>query len=269
MTDNAGRYSHGHHESVLRSHQWRTAENSAGFLLGYLAPGQDLLDVGCGPGTITMDLAQRLAPGRVVGIDISPDVIATARQNQESNGATNVVFDVGSVYELNFADSSFDVVYAHQVLQHLHNPVAALDEMRRVLRVGGLLAVRDSDYGAFTWAPADPRLDRWMQIYQQLTKKNGANANAGRLLPTWIRQAGFDSMDVSSSTWTFRTADERMWWGQLWADRVRRSEFAHQSLEYKLTTQQELNAIADAFVAWAANDDGLFIVVHVDVIARP
>lgn len=268
MLNNAGRYSHGHHESVLRSHQWRTAENSAGFLLGYLTPGQDLLDVGCGPGTITLDLAQRAAPGRTVGIDLSPDVIATARQNQNSSVETNVVFDVGSAYDLKFADSRFDVVYAHQVLQHLHNPVAALEEMRRVLRVGGLLAVRDSDYGAFTWAPEDPRLDRWMQIYQQLTKKNNANANAGRVLPTWIRQAGFESMDVSSSTWTFQRPDERLWWGQLWADRVRMSEFAHQSLEYELTTQQELTDIAEAFLTWAANDDGLFIVVHVDVIAR-
>jgi len=84
--------------------------------------------------------------------------------------------------------------------------------MRRVLRVAGcsLFVTVTTEH---LRGPADPRLDRWMQIYQQLTKKNGANANAGRLLPTWIRQAGFDSMDVSSSTWTFRTADERMWWG--------------------------------------------------------
>jgi ubiquinone/menaquinone biosynthesis C-methylase UbiE len=268
VSNNTGRYSHGHHESVLRSHQWRTAENSAGFLLHYLTSGQDLLDIGCGPGTITLDLAKRIAPGRAVGIDISADVIGTARQNQLTSGETNVAFDVGSTYDLNFADSSFDVVYAHQVLQHLHDPVSALEEMRRVLRDGGLLAVRDSDYGAFTWAPADPRLDRWMQIYQQLTKKNGANANAGRVLPAWIRVAGFATMEASSSTWTFHTADERSWWGQLWADRVRMSEFAIQSLEYQLTTQQELNDIADAFLAWAANDDGLFIVVHVDVVAR-
>lgn len=252
----------------MRSHQWRTAENSAGFLLAQLAPGQDLLDVGCGPGTITLDLAKRIAPGRAVGIDFSADVIATARENLHSSGATNAVFDVGSTYELNFADSSFDVVFAHQVLQHLHDPVSALREMRRVLKDGGLLAIRDSDYGAFTWAPADPRLDRWMQIYQQLTRKNGANANAGRVLPVWIREAGFDTMDVSSSTWTFRTTDERLWWGQLWADRVRMSEFAVQSLEYQLTTQQELDDIAEAFLAWAAQDDGLFIVVHVDVVAR-
>ena len=61
----ADRYSHGHHESVLRSHRWRTAENSAGYLLPHLAPGQRLLDVGCGPGTITLDLAPLVAPGEV------------------------------------------------------------------------------------------------------------------------------------------------------------------------------------------------------------
>ncbi len=62
-------YTHGHHESVLRSHRWRTAANSAAYLLPYLRPGQDLLDIGCGPGTLTGDLARAVSPGRVVGID--------------------------------------------------------------------------------------------------------------------------------------------------------------------------------------------------------
>jgi ubiquinone/menaquinone biosynthesis C-methylase UbiE len=268
VPNEAERYSHGHHESVLRSHQWRTAENSAGFLLNHLASGQDLLDVGCGPGTITTDLALRVAPGRTVGIDLSPDVIATARQIQETSESANVVFDVGNVYDLNFADASFDVVYAHQVLQHLVDPVAALGEMKRVLRVGGLLAVRDSDYGAFVWAPDDRCLNRWMEIYQQLTTENKAHANAGRYLPSWILEAGFESLEVSSSTWTFHQPDERAWWGQMWADRVRMSEFAIQSLEYGLTTRNELDEIADAFLRWAEDDDGLFIIVHADVIAQ-
>ncbi len=268
MSDHTERYSHGHHESVLRSHQWRTAENSAGFLLPHLEAGQDLLDVGCGPGTITTDLAQRVAPGRTTGIDLSSDVIATAREIQDRAGRTDAVFEQASVYELPFADGTFDVVYAHQVLQHLSEPVTALCEMRRVLREGGLLAVRDGDHGAFAWAPDDQRLDRWMAIYQQLTAMNHAHANAGRYLPAWILQAGFRTSDVSSSTWTFHRADERAWWGQLWADRVRMSEFATQSLEYGLSTRQELDDIADAFLAWARNDDGLFVLVHVEVLAR-
>src|SRR5947209_9742832 len=112
-------YTHGHHESVLRAHTWRTAENSAAYLLPHLRSGLDLLDVGCGPGTITVDLATRVAPGRVVGIDASDDVITQARQLE----ANNVSFAVGDVYALDFPDESFDVVHAHQVLQHLADPV--------------------------------------------------------------------------------------------------------------------------------------------------
>src|ERR1700690_4254716 len=102
-------YTHGHHESVLRSHTWRTAENSAGYLLGELRPGLELLDVGCGPGTITLDLAARVAPGRVVGIDRSPDVIAQADASRAKAGLDGVTFATGDVYALDFDDGSFDV----------------------------------------------------------------------------------------------------------------------------------------------------------------
>jgi ubiquinone/menaquinone biosynthesis C-methylase UbiE len=261
------RYSHGHHESVLRSHRWRTAQNSARFLLAHLAPGQDLLDVGCGPGTITSELAQLTAPGRTVGVDLSSEVIALAREGQ--SGASPVHFEQGDVYSLRFEDSSFDVVYAHQVLQHLSEPVAALIEMRRVLRPGGLLAVRDSDYGAFVWSPDDPYLDRWMEIYQQITARNRATANAGRHLAAWVRSAGFTSLEVTSSTWTFHEEAQRAWWGRLWADRVRDSEFARQGVEYGLTSADELSRIAEAWLAWSQDDNGLFVAVHVEVIARP
>jgi ubiquinone/menaquinone biosynthesis C-methylase UbiE len=261
------RYTHGHHESVLRSHRWRTAQNSAGFLLEHLSPGQDLLDVGCGPGTITTELAALTAPGRTVGIDLSADVIETARRWQAERGLSSVDFEPGNVYELAFADSSFDVVYAHQVLQHLSDPVAALVEMRRVLRDGGVLAVRDSDYDAFVWAPDDPRLDRWMEIYQQITTRNNATANAGRYLPAWVRAAGYRDLEVSSSTWTFHDREQREWWGSLWADRVRESEFARQGIEYRLTSSEELDGIAEAFHNWADDDNGVFVVVHVEVLA--
>jgi len=170
------RYTHGHHESVLRTHAWRTAENSAAYLLDSLQPGLDLLDVGCGPGTITMDLAERVAPGRVVGIDSQSEVIARADELRQRRDRANVKFSVGDVYALRFDDARFDVVHAHQLLQHLTRPVEALKEMYRVMRPGGILGVRDSDYAAFAWAPRDPRLERWMHLYHQLTRRNGAEA---------------------------------------------------------------------------------------------
>ena len=130
----AARYTHGHHESVLRSHRWRTAANSASYLVPLLEPGMDVLDVGCGPGTITADLATLTRPGRTVGIDASEDVIAQASSLDPAAGAE---FRVGNLMELPFPDGSFDVVHAHQVLQHLADPVGALREMARVCRAGG------------------------------------------------------------------------------------------------------------------------------------
>ena len=194
------RYTHGHHESVLRSHAWRTAENSAGYLLDSLQPGQELLDVGCGPGTITIDLAERVAPGRVVGIDSQSEVIARADELRQRRDRANVTFSVGDVYALRFDDARFDVVHAHQLLQHLTRPVDALKEMYRVMRPGGILGVRDSDYAGFAWAPRDPRLERWMHLYHQLTRRNGAEADAGRHLLGWVQTAGFTDAMASSST---------------------------------------------------------------------
>ena len=266
MTDDV--YTHGHHESVLRSHRWRTAENSAGYLLAHLSAGDRLLDVGCGPGTITIDLASRVAPGPVIGIDMSEEVVAEAARAAADAGCVNVSFARGDAYVIDAGDSSFDVVHAHQVLQHLGDPIAALTEMRRVLRPGGLLAVRDSDYGAFVWAPDDHRLDRWMQLYHRLTERNGAQADAGRWLPAWVAAAGFVDARVSSSTWTFADPADRTWWGQLWAERVRHSSFATQATESGLSDELELDDIAAAFETWVDVPNAVFVVVHVEVLAR-
>src|SRR3954447_14613838 len=144
-------YTHGHHESVLRSHSWRTAANSAGYLLPHLRPGMSLLDVGCGPATITAELAGLLAPGRVVGIDPAADVVTQAAARVA--GLPNVQVVVGDVYTLDPEVARYDVVHAHQVLQHVGDPVAALRAMGRLAVPGGLVAARDGDYAAFTWFP--------------------------------------------------------------------------------------------------------------------
>jgi ubiquinone/menaquinone biosynthesis C-methylase UbiE len=263
-------YSHGHHESVLRSHTWRTAANSAAYLLGHLDSGQRLLDVGCGPGTVTIDLARFVAPGLVVGVDAALDVVrqADARRRQDERSIANVRFASGDTYALAFQDESFDVVHAHQVLQHLSEPTQALLEMGRVLRAGGILAVRDSDYGSFVWAPRDSLLDRWLEICHQLTARNGGEADAGRYLLGWAQAAGFHDIRPSSSTWTFADPDSRSWWGALWADRVELSAFADQVLAYGLSDADELRAIAGAWRRWAIQPAGWFAALHGEVLAR-
>src|SRR5215470_5228221 len=104
-----GVYTHGHHASVLRSHEWRTAQNSAAYLLPLLEPGMALLDVGCGPGTITADLAELVRPGRVTALDASGDILEQARRYAAERGLSNVDFIAGDVHALEFEDASVDV----------------------------------------------------------------------------------------------------------------------------------------------------------------
>jgi ubiquinone/menaquinone biosynthesis C-methylase UbiE len=261
-------YTHGHHESVVRHHAARTAANSAAFLLPSLDPGMRLLDVGCGPGSITVDLAARVAPGAVVGIDIVDRVLDEARAAVAAAGAANVTIEPGNVYDLAFENDGFDVVYAHQVLQHLTDPVRALRQMRRVARPGGIVAVRDADYGGFIWEPGEPRLARWMELYQEVTRRNGAEANAGRHVSRWMSEAGFTDVTISTSTWHYSTPEERHWWADGWCRRATESDFASQAQDYGLASRAELASIADAWAWWADQPSGFFMVPHVEALGR-
>ena len=245
-------YTHGHHESVLRSHRWRTAENSAAYLLPALVPGARLLDVGCGPGSVTIDLAARLGAGSVVGVDTSSAVVEIAQKAAADAGASNVTFQVADAYELPFEDDAFDVVHAHQVLQHLTDPIAALQEMRRVTRPGGLVAVRDADYSGMTWYPPSAGLDDWLALYHEVTQANGADANAGRRLLAWVREAGFDPAGIvpSAGVWCYATPEDRTWWAGLWADRSVASNFAAQAIAHGLADEVGLELLADAWREW-------------------
>ncbi|MFE0426788.1 methyltransferase domain-containing protein [Streptomyces sp. NPDC058953] len=261
-------YTHGHHESVLRSHAWRTAANSAAYLIGELTPGLRVLDIGCGPGTITADLAELVPGGRVTGVDLAPGIVERAREHAAGRGLSNTEFAVADVNDLAYPDGSFDVVHAHQVLQHLGDPVGALREMRRVCRPGGLVAVRDSDYAAFTWYPEVPVLDDWQELYRRVARANGGEPDAGRRLLSWAKAAGFTDIRASASAWCFAEPEDRAWWSGLWADRTVASEYARIAVDGGHTTPERLAAIADGWRAWGAADDAWFTVLHGELLCR-
>ncbi|RKE20944.1 methyltransferase domain-containing protein [Streptomyces sp. TLI_171] len=265
-------YTHGHHAAVLRSHRTRTAANSAGYLLGELRPGQRVLDVGCGPGTITADLAGLVGPdGRVTGIDPSAEVLGQAAALAAERGLDNLSFETADVYRLPYPDASFDVVHAHQVLQHLADPVAALREMRRVTAPGGVIAVRDADYAAMTWYPEVPELDEWLALYRAVARTSGGEPDAGRRLLSWARAAGLaeaGELVPSSGTWTYATDAERAWWSESWAERTVRSNTAATALAEGLATPADLERIAAGWPRWAARPDSWFAVLHGELLVR-
>jgi SAM-dependent methyltransferase len=269
VTSAGDTYIHGHSDPVLRSHRWRTAENSAAYLLPHLADGQRILDIGCGPGTLTVDLARRVAPsGTVVGIDLSAAVVQEATAHATAQRAGNVSFRTGDFRAGDLPEGSFDAVHAHQVLQHLRDPVGALAAMGRLARPGGIVAARDGDYTAFVWTPADPRLDRWLEIYMAVSDRNGARGDAGRWLLRWALDAGLTDVVYTTSTWTFATPGDRAWWGDLWAERTVTSSLADQAVDYGIATRADLAEVARGFRAWAERPDGTFVLLHGEIVAR-
>ncbi len=268
MTTTPGTYTHGHAEPVLRSHRWRTATNSAAYLLPHLRPGLSLLDIGCGPGTITADLARLVTPGEVTAIEVTEEALRGAREEAARRQQAGITFRLGDVHSLDLPDDSVDVVHAHQVLQHLGDPVQALREMRRVCRPGGIVAVRDGDYAGFTWWPEVPELNTWLALYNSAARTNGGEPNAGRRLLGWARAAGFTSVTATSSTWCYATPDDRAWWGGIWADRITGSALSRQLQASGLAEVDDLTRIAEGWQQWAAAEDGWFSVLHGELLCR-
>lgn len=268
MNERVASYTHGHHESVLRSHQRRTAQDSAAYLLPHLTSGLSVLDIGCGPGTITADLAARVAPGAVTAVDQVTDVLDVARAAVERRNLSNVSFATADVHRLEFDDGTFDVVHAHQVLQHVADPVPALREMRRVCRPGGVVAARDADYAGFIWFPQLPALDLWRDCYRQAARANGGEPDAGRRLLSWAAEAGFDDVAPTGSLWCYATQADREWWGGMWADRILHSAIARDIVRLGLATAAQLEEISAAWLEWAAAQDGWIAIPHGEIICR-
>lgn len=261
-------YAHGHHESVLRSHSWRTVNNSASYLASALVPGASVLDVGCGPGTITIDIAARVAPAMVIGVDASAEIVDKATALAAERDVDNVQFVVGNGYELEYADNSFDVVHAHQVLQHVANPVAMLREFRRVRAASGIVAARDVDYGACFWHPASTGLERWLDLVRSVYRSNDTEPDAGRHLKSWAMDAGFADVVSTASIWSFNSEADREWWGSMWEARILQSALAVDAIDSGLASQDDLIDISRAWRDWINDADGWFAMPHGEILCR-
>ena len=270
MAQKSGTYTHGHHESVLRSHTWRTAVNSAGYLLDSISPHMTILDVGCGPGTITADFAALVPGGHVVGLEHAPEVLDQARNTAVERGLKNVKFEVGDVHALEYPNDTFDIVHAHQVLQHLSDPIRALREMCRVVKPSGIVAARDTDFSSMAWYPDVSGMNEWRDLYIRVARSNGGEPNAGRQLHAWARKAGFDRdrMKVTAGTWCYSTAEERNWWSSLWSDRTLHSTFAKSAMDNGCANKDELKRAAETWRRWGVEEDGWFTLMHGEILCR-
>jgi SAM-dependent methyltransferase len=260
-------YQHGHHASVVSNHAKRTAEKDAAFFLPHLRSGMRLLDVGCGPGSITVGLALRVEPAPAVGIDPSASVVETARELARGHPARHVTFEVGTIYEPRFPAESFEAIFAHQVLQHLGRPVEALRRMRALLTPGGVVGARDVDWGSATFHPESVGLRRFLALYYELARRNGGDPDAGRHLRHWFREAGFVDMRITASTVCYADAAATQEWADTYADRTLHSNIAEKAVEYGVATRSDLAEMAAAWRDWGRDPDAFWCFSNTEVVA--
>lgn len=239
----------------------RTAAKDAAFFLPYLRPGMQVLDVGSGPGSITVGLAEAVAPGEVVGIDMQQSQVERASALAAERGVLNARFEVGDAYRLPFPDRSFDAAFASAVFFHLNKPARALVEMRRVLRPGGIVGVRDPDFGTILLTPETPLLEQWFALVVRGVQHNGGDPFVGRHLRRLLLEAGFVRTKVSSSTRNAGSHEETRHYSaflKTWSLAT--------ALAERWVTRATVDAMIAEFDAWGEHPDAFFTATYCEAV---
>lgn len=198
-------------------------------------------------------------------MDVGLETLRVGLKN--SQGVENLTLLQGSVYELPLSNCSVDVVYAHQVMQHLSDVPQALEEIKRVLKPGGVVALRDTDYSGMTWLPANNHLQQWRNLYQKIAQQNGGNPNIGPQLSVFCEDTGLIDVTNSTSDWHYQ-GESALWWGRVWQTRVLASDYYIQALAYQLADEEQLKQLSKAWREWGEMSDAQFTMTHHEVMAK-
>ncbi len=253
---------------MLRTLFTRTAENTAGFILPLLKPGMRALDCGCGPGTISVGLARRISPGHLTGVDAFAEHVALGRKQAGKFGAPNVGFQHASVYSLPFDDNTFDIVFINAVLNHLVKPLKALAEVKRVLKPGGILGLREAFTQGTLYSPGHPTIKRSIELIIASVNQKGGDANIGMRINGLVKEAGFSDTTVSASFETMGTPDMVKMIAEDIALIFSGVDYKKALLDAGLATNEELDDIV-RFYSTATEETIQFIAMpYLEVICR-
>lgn len=251
-------YSIGYQPAAVSYMDRRTAERNAQFALPHLASGSTLLDCGCGPGSITLGLARRAAPGHVVGVDLEASQVEIARANAQAQGLSNVSFEVADACRLPFEDERFDMVFCHTVLCHLATPERAISEMRRVLKPGGCIAIRDIIATGCLYWPRNEKILRGEALIQRVISHLGGDPDRGIVLGRLLHEAGFNSVFMTASYDLARSLDEKQSYFTAEGALVENSAMADIWLAQGWASREELSEIAEEWRKFGSMPDTFF-----------
>jgi ubiquinone/menaquinone biosynthesis C-methylase UbiE len=259
-------YVPGYSPATIQHHAGRTAAQQAAFFLPYLRPGMSLLDCGCGPGTITIGLAQSVAPGQVLGIDIEPSLVERANVLSKEQAISNVRFKVANVFALPFSENSFDAVFASALLHHLTQPIRALKEMRRVLKPGGVIGIRNTDIGGRIIGPANHGLEDYYNLYERIWKHHGSDHRFGRHLRRLLRQAGFVRIEASASYDCYGRPEDTRELAQSQIARIKSTAAFDEAVEAGWVDRARLDEMIAAWRNWGEDPDAFCADARCEVV---
>jgi SAM-dependent methyltransferase len=193
-----GSYTPGHGANATDFMAGRSLPSHGEFFLPYLTPGVSVLDCGCGPGTITLGIAERVAPAKVIGIDFEPSQIERAAANAVRAAVGNLSFRTADCHALPFGTGTFDRVFSHALMEHVPDPVRVLRELHRVLVPEGVVGVCSPDWGGFLLAPDSPALSNALESYKTLQSRNGGDVHVGRKLGLHLAAGGFAEVRMAA-----------------------------------------------------------------------
>lgn len=249
-TSTSAEYTMGYSEEFRQMLNRRSARTHAAYLLPHLSSGQKLLDFGCGPGTISVGLAQAVEPGELHGIDMEESQIDLARAAAAAGGHANATFHVGDVTELPFEDDTFDVAHCHAVLMHIPDTSAALAEVRRVLKPGGIIACREAIVASSFLEPGSAEIDRAWAVFANLLSANDGHPQLGKELKATLLRAGFEQIRPSFSFDSFGSdGDVEFFYGFI-VDWFHSPAVVEAAIKHGLTTAEEFERGRAALQAW-------------------
>ena len=233
----------------------RTAANTADFFLPHLRRGMDVLDCGCGSGTITIGLADAVSPGEVVGVDHEPAQLNQARALAAERGVHNVRFETADLFALPFADATFDAAFAHAVLMRVGDRRAALQEMRRVVRPGGVVAIKDLCSDGQIMEPFTPLLREFFELLDRARAHHGVARSSPQLYRALMREAGLAEVEASASCRSYGTPEQLKVITGLHLSQARGIAFRQTATEAGWTTDDHLDEICSEIEAWCDHPD--------------
>jgi 2-polyprenyl-3-methyl-5-hydroxy-6-metoxy-1,4-benzoquinol methylase len=246
----------------------RSAAEYADFVLPRIDAADRVLDVGCGPGSITLGLAEVAA--HVTGVDVDDEEFADARGYAADHGIGNVEFREGSIYELAFDDASFDVGTLFSMMETLDDPLAGLAEVRRVVRPGGLIGVSSIEYGGLILhGPDEALLRRFYELRLRIWQAQGdVHFHRGRELRSLLLRAGFVDVEVGLTYFSYGTEERIRQFGLGRAADCRDEWYVDSIARYGLAEPAELDELESAWIRWSESPDAFAAFAWGRAVAR-